>query len=133
MEPGISYVSLPLSLTALFLFIYNGFEDAETVHRDTRLVETSKVWHYNSTSGVASLDETIQIACVGVGASDCEALGGSGKAKLVVSGGLMLGVHGPVLRGTGNGRVRLEDSRGRAILLADLTTGAVLVVRVSIV
>ena len=130
MEPAISYVSLALSLTAFFLFVYNGFEDAQTVHRDTRLVETSKVWHYNSTSGVASLDENIQIACVGVSPSECEQMGGTGSAKLVVSGGLMLGADGPVLRGTTRGRVRLEDSLGKSILLADLTTGAVLVVRI---
>ena len=127
MESPISYVSLALSLTAFFLFIYNGFEDAETVHRDTRLVETSKVWHYNATSGVASLDENVKIACVGVSPEECERLGDENAANIVVSGGLMLGSGGPVLKGTGNGRVRLEDSFGNLLLLVNPATGAVLV------
>ena len=127
MESPISYVSLTLSLTAFFLFLYNGFEDAATVHRDTRLVETSKVWHYNATSGVASLDENVKIACVGTNAEECERLGNGNAANLVVAGGLMLGSGGPILRGTGNGRVRLEDSTGKTLLLVNPSTGAVLV------
>jgi len=126
MEEAVSYVSLALSLTAFFLFVYNGFEDAETVHRDTRLLETSKIWHYNGTSGVASLDESVRTACVGLTPEGCQASTAEG-ISLAFSGGIRLGESGPVLRQAGTGRVRAEDSDGNTVFLADLNTGAVLV------
>lgn len=126
MEEAVSYVSLALSLTAFSLFVYNGFEDADTVHRDTRLLETSKVWHYNSTTGVASLDESVQTACVGLTPEACLESTAS-SVSLALAGGLRLGAGGPVLRHAGTGRVRAEDGDGNTVFLADLNTGAVLV------
>lgn len=97
-----SYVSLALSVTACFLFLYNGFEDADHVQKDTRLVETSKIWHYNVTNGVASLDESVKAACVGLSPDVCYASMKQGSTtRLVIQGGLQMGNGGPVLRGYG--------------------------------
>ena len=103
-----SYVSLALSATAFFLFLYNGFEDAQHVQKDTRLVESSKIWHYNVTSGVALLDESVKAACVGMSPDACYANIDEGSmARLVIQGGLQMGDGGPILRGFGTVRLSL--------------------------
>jgi len=123
---AVPYASLALSLTAFGLFLYDGFEDADVATRDGRLVDTSRVWHYNGTSGVASLDESVTTACVALDPDDCAASSGQG-IRLAVGGGLRLGVAGPILRGVGTDRIRAEDASGQPVFLASLATGAVLV------
>ena len=100
-----SYVSLALSATAFFLFLYNGFEDGQHVQKDTRLVESSKIWHYNVTNGVASLDESVKAACVGMSPDACyTSIEEGSMTRLVIQGGLQMGDGGPVLRGFGTVR-----------------------------
>ena len=73
------------------------------------------------------MDESVHAACIGLKPEHCANLVTSGTQRLVIQGGLQMGDGGPVLRGDGQSRVRLEDAHGTNLLVADVNSGGVII------
>lgn len=121
-ESPVSHVALLLSVCAVTLLVTTGIFTHRDYDKEQNTLSAAHVWHYDHATKTASTHTDINTVCVGY--DSCEE---SAERVLKINGGLQLG-DGPVFRTARSGRhLIIEDSNGKQVARADLSTGGTLV------
>ena len=121
--PPVTYVAFALSLCAVTMVLLTGITTHREFDKEQRTLSSAHVWHYDHATKVASTHTDVNTVCIGY--DSCE--GSAEERVLRINGGIQLG-SGPVFRTSHSGNhIVIEDSTGRQIARAHLSTGATVI------